>query len=373
MFNDWPSGKAGMALRARPPVETLSPNSPMRPLHIALTADPEIPVPPTLYGGIERIVDMLAKGLVERGHKVTLFAHPDSTSAGTLVPWPGRASQSRMDTLRNAACLYRHASAGKFDVLHSFSRLAYMMPLLPTKLPKIMSYQRAISARTTALAYKLSRGTLEFTAISHWMMEPVKHIGRWQMVPNGVPLDTYTFRPVVSDDAPLVFLGRIEEIKGPHLAVEIAKRTGNRLVIAGNIPADKQGWFDTHVAPHIDGQQITYIGALDDTAKNVLLGSAKAFLMPILWEEPFGIVMAEALACGTPVIGLNRGAVPEVVEDGVTGFVRDHIADLVAVINRIGSLSRAVCRARLEQHYSADAVVNQYEAIYQSLTLAHAA
>jgi glycosyltransferase involved in cell wall biosynthesis len=338
----------------------------MRPLHIALTADPEIPVPPRLYGGIERIVDMLAKGLVERGNKVTLFAHPDSASAGTHVPWPGGASQSRMDTLRNAACLYRHASAGTFDVLHSFSRLAYMMPLLPTKLPKIMSYQRAISPRTTSLALKLSRGTLEFTAISHWMMEPVKQIGRWHMVPNGVPLDTYTFQPAVSDDAPLVFLGRIEEIKGPHLAIEIAKRTGSRLVIAGNIPADKQDWFDAHIEPHIDGQQITHIGPVDDAAKNVLLGSAKAFLMPILWEEPFGIVMAEALACGTPVIGLRRGAVPEVVQDGVTGFVRDTVDELMGAVNRLDELSRAACRADTESRFSANAIVDRYLAVYQA-------
>jgi glycosyltransferase involved in cell wall biosynthesis len=339
----------------------------MRPLHIALTADPEIPVPPTLYGGIERIVDMLAKGLVERGHKVTLFAHPDSASAGKLVPWPGGASQSRMDTLRNAACLYHHISAGSFDVLHSFSRLAYMMPLLPTKLPKIMSYQRAISPRTTSLAHKLSHRTLEFTAISHWMMEPVKQIGRWHMVPNGVPLDTYTFQPVVSDDAPLVFLGRIEEIKGPHLAIEIAKRTGNRLVIAGNIPDDKQDWFDAHVAPHIDGQQITHIGPVDDAAKNVLLGSAKAFLMPILWEEPFGIVMAEALACGTPVIGLKRGAVPEVVEDGVTGFVRDTVDELVGIAPQIKTISRTSCRQVCVDRYGSARIVEGYEAVYRTV------
>jgi glycosyltransferase involved in cell wall biosynthesis len=357
-----------MALRARPPVETLSPNSPMRPLHIALTADPEIPVPPTLYGGIERIVDMLAEGLVERGHKVTLFAHPDSASAGKLVPWPGGASQSRMDTLRNAACLYRHISAGSFDVLHSFSRLAYMMPLLPTKLPKIMSYQRAISPRTTSLAHKLSHRTLEFTAISHWMMEPVEHIGRWHMVPNGVPLDTYKFQAVVSDDAPLVFLGRIEEIKGPHLAIEIAKRTGNRLVIAGNIPADKQGWFDAHVAPHLDDKQITYIGPVNDAAKNALLGRAKAFLMPILWEEPFGIVMAEALACGTPVIGLRRGAVPEVVDDGVTGFVRDTVDELVGIAPQIKTISRTSCRQVCEDRYGSVRIVDGYEAVYRAVT-----
>jgi glycosyltransferase involved in cell wall biosynthesis len=338
-----------------------------RPLNIALTADPEVPVPPRLYGGIERIVDMLARGLVERGHRVTLFAHPDSSGAGTLVPWPGGASRSRLDTLRNAACLYSRVARGEFDLLHSFSRLAYMLPLLPSKLPKLMSYQREISPRTTALAHRLSRGTLAFTAISRWMMEPVQHIGRWHMVPNGVPLETYDFQPQVGDDAPLVFLGRIEEIKGPHLAIEIARRTGSRLVIAGNVPPEKQGWFDSHVAPHIDGSHISYVGPVDDAAKNILLGQAKAFLMPILWEEPFGIVMAEALACGTPVLGLRRGAVPEVVEDGVTGFVRDTVDELVDAVSAVGSLPRRGCRLATEMRFGADAIVDGYSDVYRAL------
>jgi glycosyltransferase involved in cell wall biosynthesis len=335
-----------------------------RHLSIALTADPDLPVPPRLYGGIERIIDMLAKGLVARGHEVTLFAHPESSTAGRLIPWPGGASQSRADTIRNAATLARHVAAGRFDVLHSFSRLAYMMPVLPMRIPKIMSYQRAISPRTTAFAHRLSRGTLEFTAISDWMVEPVKHIGRWHMIPNGVPLETYTFQPTVADYAPLVFLGRIEEIKGPHLAIEIARRTGHRLVIAGNIPIEKKAWVDAHVMPHVDGQQITYIGPVDDAQKNALLGAARAFLMPILWDEPFGIVMAEALACGTPVLGLRRGAVPEVVEDGVTGFVRDSVDELVAAMGRVNDISRKACRDTAALRFSADAIVARYLDVY---------
>lgn len=344
------------------------PHDPGRPLRIALTADPEIPVPPTLYGGIERIVDMLARGLVARGHEVTLFAHPDSASAGRLVAWPGGASQARLDTLRNAACLYREVGKGSFDLLHSFSRLAYMTPLLPLRLPKIMSYQRAISPRTTALAHRLSRDSLAFTAISEWMMQPVKHIGQWHLVPNGVPLATYDFQPQVAPDAPLVFLGRIEEIKGPHLAIEIARRSGHRLIIAGNIPAEKQGWFDAEIAPQIDGQQISLIGPVDDAAKNRLLGQAKAFLMPILWEEPFGIVMAEALACGTPVLGLRRGAVPEVVEDGVTGFVRDTVDELVEAVGRIDQLNRHTVRLSADHRFSSDAIVDAYLKIYRTVT-----
>ena len=336
-----------------------------RPLRIALTADPELPVPPQLYGGIERIIDLLAQGLVARGHEVTLFAHPDSSTAGRLLPWPGAASQSKTDTLRNMAELARHVAGARFDVLHSFSRIAYLAPLLPFRLPKVMTYQRAISSRTVALGHRLSRGSLEFTAISEWMMRDVRAIGRWSMVPNGVPLETYTFRAEVAPDAPFVFLGRIEEIKGPHLAIELARRCGRKLIIAGNIPDEKRSWVEGHVMPHVDGDRVRYIGPVNDRQKNELLGQAAAFLMPILWDEPFGIVMAEALACGTPVLGTRRGAVPEVVDDGVTGFVRDTLDELVAAAADLPAIDRGACRRAVEQRYSESAVVTGYEAVYR--------
>lgn len=337
-------------------------------LKIALTADPELPVPPKLYGGIERIIDMIARGLVKRGHDVTLFAHSESTSAGTHIKWPGKSSLSKWDTLLNAATLWQHTSGGHFDVIHSFSRIAYLTPILATSTPKLMSYQREISPRTTQLAHRLARGSLEFSAISDWMIEPIQHIGKWHMIPNGVDLSIYDFVPSVAPDAPFVFLGRIEEIKGPHLAIEIAKATGRKLIIAGNIPTDKLAWVEANVLPHVDGDQITYFGPVNDAQKNKLLGQAAAFLMPILWEEPFGIVMAEALACGTPVIGLNRGAVPEVVMDGVTGIVRDSIGELVASIAKIDHISRAACRADAEARFSADKIVDAYEGLYQNLS-----
>ena len=290
-------------------------------LRIALTADPEVPVPPRLYGGIERVVDILARGLVDRGHAVTIFAHPDSRTAGRLVPWPGHASRSIADTLRNAAALARRVFAGHFDLVHSFSRIAYLMPFLPAPIPKLMTYQRKITSRSVKLGNALSRGSLWFSAISSQMMRGVSTIGAWRLVFNGVPLAVYDFVESVGDDAPLVFLGRIEEIKGPHLAIEIARRAQVPLILAGNVPAEHYFWFKANIAPQIDGKRISYVGPLDDAAKNALLGRARALLMPILWEEPFGIVMAEAMACGTPVLGLARGAVPEVVENAVTGFV----------------------------------------------------
>ncbi len=334
-------------------------------LRIAITADPELPVPPRLYGGIERIIDMLARGLTARGHDVTVFAHRDSTTAGRLVRWPGLSSGSRIDTARNSAILAQTALGQRFDIIHSFSRIAYLAPIMPFGIPKVMTYQRAITPRMVRWSHALSRGTLSFTAISEWMMREVAATGAWTMIPNGVPLDVYKFEARAPDDAPLVFLGRIEEIKGPHLAIDMAVRLRKRLVIAGNIPEEKRGWVEEHVLSRVDGDQVQYVGPVDDTQKNALLGSAAAFLMPILWDEPFGIVMAEAMACGTPVLGLARGAVPEVVVDGVTGFVSETLDGLIQAAERLAEIDRAACRARVERLYSQDAVVDQYLALYR--------
>jgi glycosyltransferase involved in cell wall biosynthesis len=199
------------------------------------------------------------------------------------------------------------------------------------------------------------------------MMENSPLPGRWHLVPNGVPLRSYAFRSAVPADAPLVFLGRIEEIKGAHLAVEVARRAGHRLILAGNVPPEHRAWFETHLAPHIDGDRVRYVGQVDDAQKSALLGGASALLMPVLWEEPFGIVMAEAMACGTPVIGLRRGAVPEVVFDGETGFVVDTAEEMAAVVSRLPALARSACRARVERLYSDATITDGYLSVYAQL------
>lgn len=349
-------------------------NAAYRHLNIALTADPDIPVPPRLYGGAERLIDMLIRGMVKRGHRVTLFAHPDSSTPATLVPYPGLSSLSRASTLRNMMTVSSSVLRGDFDIVHSFGRIAYLLPVLPlTRLPKLMTYQREVTPRSVRWGHRLSRGSLHFSAISRHMIVGFEKLATWYQVYNGVPIDVYDFVRVVADDSPLVFLGRIEHIKGTHLAIEIAKRSGRRLVIAGNVPATEKEYFQTQVQPHIDGDRISYVGPVDDVQKNALMGSAAAFLMPILWEEPFGLVMAEAMACGTPVLGLRRGAVPEIVDDGVTGFVRDDIQALVDCVPRLHELDRSACRRVAEQRFSDDAIVEAYLAVYRKILVAPAA
>jgi glycosyltransferase involved in cell wall biosynthesis len=340
-------------------------------LRIAMTVDPEIPVPPRLYGGIERIVDMLVRGLMQRGHEVTLFANPESTVTCRLVPYPGAKSQNRIDTLANMWHVSNAIRRGHFDVVHSFARLAYLTPLLPLPIPKIMSYQRGVSPRSVQLGNLLSRGTLSFTAcgahlIRQWQRDPHFHV-----IYNGVPLAKYQYRDYVEPDAPLMYLGRVEEIKGVHLAVKVAQKSGRRLIIAGNVPEAEHHhrYFAERIQPYLKDGTIEYVGPVDDAAKNRLLGASAALLMPLLWEEPFGIVMAEALACGTPVIGLRRGSLPEIVESGANGFVCDSVDEMVSAVGRIHEIDRHGCRRIAEQRFSDGVIVDHYESLYRSVVM----
>ena len=337
----------------------------MRVLSVLLTADPDFPVPPRFYGGIERIVAMLAEGLAERGHHVTLVAHPDSTASVPRVSYTQR-NRSDWSTVSHAAVITRAWWQTRPDVVHSFGRLASLGPLLPASVPKVMSYQREISPNSIRWGHRVGRN-LTFAACSHQMIQPVKDLADWRVIHNAVDVDRYRFGRAVDADAPLVFLGRVEPIKGPDLAIELAKRCGRRVVVAGNVTEEFQPYFDEKIKPHVDDDRVRYVGPVDDEAKSELLSNAAALLMPIRWEEPFGIVMTEALACGTPVIGLARGAVPEVVTDGVTGAVCKDIDEMAAAIQSLASFDRAACRRSVETRFSKKVVVNGYESLYAEL------
>lgn len=342
-------------------------------MRIAMTVDPYLPVPPRLYGGIERIVDLLVRGLTARGHEVTLFAHPESTTAGRLQPYGAPPHVTRDQRLRElwqvGSGLWRSRHA--FDVVHSFGRLAALLPILPLRdLPKIQSYQRPVPWQGVRQAVRLARNTISFTGCSSSLYANAPaNAGTWRTVFNGVDITRYTPRTQVDRDAPLVFLGRVERIKGPHHAIEIARRANRRLVIAGNIVSSGQDatFFEREIAPHVDTTRVQYVGPVDDRTKNELLGAAAALLMPIEWDEPFGIVMAEALACGTPVIGFRRGSVPEVVRDAVTGFVCDSVDGAVEAVRRLPTLNRSDARTDCEARFSHDVVVSAYEQLYAEM------
>lgn len=341
-------------------------------MRILLTADPEIPVPPVGYGGIERIVDALARTFTAGGHSVALVAHGASRSpVGQLFPWPGRSSRSRMDTVRNTLALRRAVRAFRPYVLHSFSRLAYLLPLLPTRLPKVMSYQRHTGGRQVALAARLGGPSLRFTGCSEFICAQGRRAGgQWTAIHNFIEPERFTFVPHVPADAPLVFLSRIESIKGADLAIAIARAAGRRLVLAGNhaTTGPEGEYWSSQIAPHLGRDGIEWVGEVNDAQKNELLGRAAALLVPIQWDEPFGIVFAEALACGTPVLTCARGATPEIVAEGRTGFFLRTVEEGAVAVRRLSELNRAACRRAAEARFSPSVCVEQYQDLYRTMT-----
>lgn len=340
-------------------------------LKIAIIADPELPVPPILYGGIERIIFMLVQGYCALGHEVSLFAHPDSSTDAKLFPYKGRKSTSKIDVLKNMLLINRELYKNQYDIIHSFGRLVYLFPQLPFKLPKLMSYQRepTISSITGAMRFA-KQSSLAFTGCSEYISKQITPHGPSSTIFNGVDLASYHFQKKVNQDAPLVFLGRIEPIKGTHIAIEVAIKTGKKLIIAGNVPEEHQNYFEEAVKPRLN-EQIKYIGAVNDAKKNDLLGSALAFLMPIEWNEPFGIVMAEALACGTPVIGFNRGSVTEIVINGKNGFKCNNVDEMITCVKKIEEIDRSAVRKDAEKRFSAGVIIQEYLSLYYNLIKKH--
>jgi glycosyltransferase involved in cell wall biosynthesis len=339
-------------------------------MHLLLTADPEIEVPPRLYGGIERIVDVLVRRLRARGHRVGLVARAGSTSpADEFYAWPGKESWSKVDTVKNIWALGEAARSFQPDLIHSFSRIAYLLPHLRGQRPLVMSFQREPTPRTVALAVRLSRPhVLTFTGCSEYLAGRGRRGGGdWYGIPNFADTEALTINASVPADAPLVFLSRVESIKGAHWAIEIARRTKQRLIIAGNHLATgpEADYFHQQIEPHFGRDGIEYVGAVDDVQKNALLRSAKAMVVPIQWDEPFGIVFAESLACGTPVISCPRGALPEIVRPGVDGFLVRSIEEGCDAVGKVGALDRLSCRKRAEDLFSPDAVVARYDELYK--------
>ncbi len=334
-------------------------------MKILLIMDPGIPVPPQLYGGHERLVYLFAEEYHRLGHEVTLLAGPGSRCSGKTVTF-GVNNLHRSAFRRYLEVLYVWfyllKNGRKFDLVHNFGRLIYLIPILNSSVKKIMTYGRPVSTKGIIAINKRPNKNLIFTACSNYCVSTGNVAGTWQTVYNTIDFDDYKLSASVDDDAPLMFLGRLDKIKGAHTAVNVAKVTGNRLIIAGNIPntPDNYQYYKDHLEPFIDGKQIKYVGALNDAQKNLYLQKAKALLFPIEWDEPFGMVMIEAMACGTPVIAFKRGSVPEVVTEGVTGFIVDHEAEMTARVEQLATIDRKKCRQAAETRFDVKVIARHY-------------
>ena len=338
-------------------------------MKILLIMDPGIPVPPPLYGGHERLVYMFAEAYQKQGYEVSLLAGPGSYISGKCFSFGvndlGRSSLQKNKELFQAwSFLYKHRN--EFDIIHNFGRLMYLLPVLNYRVKKIMTYGRPVAVRGIKMVNALPNCNLIFTACSNYCVSTGNVAGNWKTIYNAIDFSKYELNESVSDDAPLMFLGRLDKIKGVHTAIKIAKATSNILWIGGNIPQtpDNFEYYKQQIEPQIDGKQIIYLGALNDEEKNFYLRQAKGLLFPIEWDEPFGMVMVEAMACGTPVIAFNRGSVPEVLENGITGYIVSNEIEMTDKISQLKNINRVICREKAGEKFSHIKIAKKYLSIF---------
>lgn len=331
--------------------------------------DPGIPIPPTLYGGHERLVYLFAEEYQKLGHEVTLLAGPQSHCSGKTVTFgTNDLSRSRPVRFQEAAFAWKYLwkNRNNFDLIHNFGRLIYLLPVLDSPVKKIMTYGRPVSTKGIKIVNGLPNRNLTFTACSNYCVSTGNMAGKWDTVYNAIDFSRYELNDTVDNDAPLIFLGRLDRVKGAHTAIKIAKATNNQLILAGNIShtPDNYAYFKNEIEPQIDNAQIKYVGALDDVQKNFYLRQARALLFPIEWDEPFGMVMVEAMACGTPVIAFNRGSVPEVVSND-TGFVVDTFDEMVQALSNLNHFDRVGCRAGAYKKFDINKIAKDYLNLYK--------
>jgi glycosyltransferase involved in cell wall biosynthesis len=340
-------------------------------MRIALIAPPWYPVPPAGYGGIEWVVALLADGLADRGHDVTLFAPSGSTTRARLVsplgePPPPDAIGNPWYEASHSLAAYEQGE--EFDLLHDHTGPVGVSIGAMTGCPVVQTLHGPFTPEALMLYGRLARHVW-FVAIS----ESQRSLGppdlRWAgVVYNGIAVEQYQYREDKEDF--LLFLGRADEEKAPDLAVEAARKAGRRLVMCATRKNEReQRYWAERVEPLL-GDGVEVHGECTHEQKADLLARAAALLFPIQWPEPFGLVMTEAMACGTPVVAWRNGAVPEVVDDGVSGFVVDSMDELVRAIGRVGELDPRAGRARVEERFSAAAMVAGYERAYERVLAA---
>jgi len=324
--------------------------------------------PPLLYGGTERVVSYLTEELVDQGHDVTLFASGDSITAAELDACSERAlrlSPDVIDALPHHMIMLEKVArrAHEFDVLHFHIDLMHA-PVVRDFAHRTITTLHGRLDLPDLKPFYAAFPSLPLVSISHSQrlpMPPVNWVGN---VYHGLPRDLLAFNPAPEGDY-LAFLGRISPEKRPDRAIEIAARAGLPLKIAAKIDKVDQAYWDERIAPLVGAHaNIEYVGEIGEHQKSAFLGAARALLFPIDWEEPFGLVMIEAMACGTPVIAFGRGSVPEVIDDGVTGFVVSSVDEAVAALKKLEHLDRSRVRAGFEARFTVERMARDYVDIY---------
>lgn len=333
-------------------------------------------VPPRLYGGTERIVSYLTEELVARGHDVTLFATGEAETSARLAVVRERALRLDPSPLKSAiaahlAMLHEvRRRAAEFDILHFHLSHFLHFPMFEHMRKRTVTTPHGrLDYSDLAPAYALWRG-FPMISISNRQRRPLPAANWVGTVYHGLPSDLYTPLPAAQRGASepyLAFLGRLSRDKRPDRAIEIARKSGMRLKIAAKIGDDDQPYFHEVVEPLLDHDMVDFIGEIDETEKPAFLGKAAALLFPIDWPEPFGLVVIEAMAFGTPVIAWNQGAMPEIVDDGVTGFVVDTIDSAVKCVSMLDSLDRSEVRRVFEKRFSVTRMTRDYEAVYAAV------
>lgn len=331
-------------------------------------------VPPRAYGGTEIIVHQVTEELVARGHEVTLFASGDSETSAALrsvTPAPMRYGEgsgtgiihAEYLQLANAQAAFRAAAAGAFDLVHNHAGIEGLVLAAESRTPVVSTMHNPFVPATQPIwdAYPWFHHAVSAASAATF---PVR--GALPPIHHGTDVDSFRFEPQPTDGY-LLFLGRFNRSKGADRAIAAALRTGRRLLLAGKVDSSDTEFMQTEIEPSIDGERIRYIGEVDGPAKRDVLAGADALLFPIEWDEPFGLVMIEALSAGTPVIGFRRASVPEIIDDGRTGFVVDDVEGMVEAIGRIGEIDRQACRTAAEERFSLRRMVDDIEAMYRSV------
>lgn len=338
-------------------------------MRIAQVAPLAESVPPKLYGGTERVVAWLTDELVGLGHDVTLFASGDSETKAKLVPaWPRglRLGRPRSDPAAACAALLESMArrARDFDLIHCHTDWLHLPLCSRLRVPFVTTVHGRLDLPGLPEALRLFPEA-PFISISDSQREPLADVRWLGTVYHGLPPGS--LQPRFGPGAYLAFLGRLAPDKGPETAIRLARSAGMPLRIAAKLPRSERRYFKERLEPLIDGEQIQVIGEVNDRAKEGFLGNAAALLFPIDWPEPFGLVMIEAMACGTPVIAFRRGSVPEIVDEGVTGFVVDDDAEALRAIKRLPELDRAQVRECFESRFSARRMASEYVRCYERL------